>query len=82
MDTNLTVKEIQTAIANTFNVRKNVFVPNVSWGYFKTHEADLVSIENHYLIEYEIKRSWEDFLAIMVNNRIVIGDLYEISEFY
>ena len=50
MDTNLTVKEIQTAIANTFNVRKNVFVPNVSWGYFKTHEADLVSIENHYLI--------------------------------
>ena len=25
--------------------------------------SDLVSIENHYLIEYEIKRSWEDFLA-------------------
>ena len=63
LETNLTVKEIQTAIANTFNVRKNVFIPNVSWGYFKTHEADLVSIQNHYLYEYEIKRSWSDFLA-------------------
>lgn len=63
MDTNLTVKEIQSAIARTFNIRKNVFIPNVSWGYFKTHEADLLGIENHYLVEYEIKRSWEDFLA-------------------
>ena len=63
LETNLTVREIQAAIANTFNIRKNVFIPNVSWGYFKTHEADLVSIQNHYLYEYEIKRSWSDFLA-------------------
>lgn len=64
MGTNLTVKEIQEALVKHFGVRANTFIPNVSWGYFKTHEADLLSISNNnYLTEYEIKRSYADFLA-------------------
>lgn len=63
MDTDLTVREIQRKIVSAYDIRKDIFVPNVSWGYFRTHEADLVMIHNGYLVEFEIKRSWEDFLA-------------------
>lgn len=62
-DTNLSIHEIELAIAKAFGVRNNIIVPNVSWGYFDTHEADLVIInKNGYMTEVEIKRSWQDFL--------------------
>ncbi len=62
MNTTLTIEQIQCAVADVFGVRTNIIVPNVSWGFFATHEADMVVInKSGYLIEVEIKRSWEDF---------------------
>lgn len=62
-DTNLTIHQIELAIAQAFGVRNNIIVPNVSWGFFATHEADLVIInKTGYMTEVEIKRSWQDFL--------------------
>lgn len=62
-DTNLSIHEIELAIAQVFGIRNNIIVPNVSWGFFATHEADLVIInKTGYMTEVEIKRSWQDFL--------------------
>lgn len=65
MDTTLSVDKIQRLIVDyEGGARTSIFVPNVSWGYFKSHEADLLRISKQgYLTEYEIKRSWSDFLA-------------------
>ncbi len=65
METSLTVDAIQRLIVDyEGGARTNIFVPNVSWGYFKSHEADLLRISKQgYITEYEIKRSWADFLA-------------------
>lgn len=63
IDTNLSIHQIELAIAQAFGVRNNIIVPNVSWGFFATHEADLVIInKSGYMTEVEIKRSWQDFL--------------------
>ena len=63
MDTILSVDQIQVLVAELFGVRDNIIVPNVSWGFFATHEADMVVIgKSNYLTEVEIKRSWGDFL--------------------
>lgn len=62
-DTTQTIDQIEVAIAFAFGVRNNIIVPNVSWGFFATHEADLLIInKSGYLTEVEIKRSWQDFL--------------------
>lgn len=62
-DTTLTLAQIELGIANYFNYRTNIVVPNVSWGLLN-HEADLIVMSNAgYLTEIEIKRSWSDFLA-------------------
>lgn len=65
MDTELTVKQIQNEIVRmNGGCRVNLCVPNVSWGFFDTHEADLVIVtKSGYMTEYEIKRSYSDFLA-------------------
>lgn len=63
LDTKLSIHEIELAIAQVFGIRNNIIVPNVSWGFFATHEADLVIInKTGYMTEVEIKRSWQDFL--------------------
>lgn len=64
-ETNLTVKEIEDLLI-TMNggVRNNICVPNVSWGAGIGYEADLVIIsKSGYATEYEIKRSYSDFIA-------------------
>ena len=64
MDTKLDIKQIEFAIARRFGVRDNIIVPNVSWGFFRTHEADLLIMSKKgYLTEVEIKRSYNDLLA-------------------
>lgn len=63
LDTNLTIEQIQSRLAHIdqFNLRRNIVVPNVSWGLLE-YEADFVSLsKSGYLTEVEIKRSWEDF---------------------
>lgn len=62
--TRVTVHQIERMLAEYFDMRTNLVVPNVSWGFFSTHEADLVVITKAgYLTEVEIKRSWTDFVA-------------------
>ncbi len=61
--TSLTIEQIMTRLAllDTFNLRRNIVVPNVSWGLLN-YEADFVSLsKSGYLTEVEIKRSWQDF---------------------
>jgi hypothetical protein len=53
-------QEMEIALANHFNYRQNLIIPNVSWG-FLDHEADLIVIsKSNYLIEIEIKVSASD----------------------
>lgn len=67
LDTKLSVKEIEELIILKLHqggVRSNLCVPNVSWGAGIDYEADLVVVTKAgYATEYEIKRSWTDFLA-------------------
>jgi len=52
--------EMEIAVANHFNARQNLIVPNVSWG-FCIHECDLLIVTKAgYLYEVEIKVSRGD----------------------
>ena len=64
MDTKLTVKEIEEMLVEyEGGTRKNICVPNVSFSMLN-HEADLIVVKkSHYATEFEIKRSYEDFVA-------------------
>lgn len=56
----ITCAEIEIAVANNFDTRKNIIVPNVSWGA-GLHECDLLVINgNGYATEVEIKTSKSD----------------------
>ena len=66
LDTNLSVHEIEEAIILrcTNGIRNNIIVPNVSWGMGINYEADLIVLNRQgYATEYEIKRSYSDFVA-------------------
>ena len=68
MDTKLSVQEIEDAIIlmHAGGIRSNLCVPNVSWGMGIDYEADLLVVsKSGYCTEYEIKRSYSDFLADM-----------------
>lgn len=53
-------QEIELAVANFFDWRRNLIVPNVSWGLF-LHECDLLILTpTGYAYEVEIKVSKED----------------------
>lgn len=56
-----TAQQIELAVADHFNVRKNLIVSNVSWGLFKYHEADLLVLTpSNWCSEVEIKVSSSD----------------------
>ena len=59
-----TTKEIELALALFFDKRKNIIVPNVSWGIFK-YELDLCVLDSKsfYAKEIEIKISKSDLKA-------------------
>lgn len=66
LSTNLSVHEIENAIilGCTSGIRSNIIVPNVSWGMGISYEADLIAVnKSGYATEYEIKRSYSDFVA-------------------
>ena len=74
------VTNITLMLAEYYDVRRNIVVPNVSWGLF-WHEADLVVVTKAgYLSEIEIKRSWTDFLADFKKRRYHDDD--RIARFY
>lgn len=60
--TRWSVPEIQNAIVR--HTKNYDSIPNVSFGFFKHIECDLVQVSGAgYIHEFEIKRSWSDFLA-------------------
>lgn len=63
--TKWSVRDIQAAITRAFRNDREIFAPNISWGFFKQKgmEADLLRLHDGLLDEFEIKRSREDFLA-------------------
>lgn len=64
--TKLSVEDIQYAIWRSLGGGSTECIPNVSFGFFKSKsmESDLLYITPYrYLHEFEIKRSWSDFLA-------------------
>lgn len=67
LDTKLSVHEIEDAIIFYFSkgdIRNNIIVPNVSWGLVINYEADLIIVnKSGYATEFEIKRSYSDFVA-------------------
>jgi len=57
-------KEIEIAVARTFDTRVNLIVPNVFWGLGFNYELDLMVVTKaHYAYEVEIKISISDLKA-------------------
>lgn len=72
-----TANEIEIVVAEYFGIRRNLIVPNVSWGLFRRQECDLVIMTpSNHLYEVEIKVSKGDLIADKkkihghINNRI------------
>lgn len=62
LETKWSVRDIQRAIVS--HTGNDESIPNVSFGFFRNIECDLVQVSGAaYLHEFEIKRSWGDFLA-------------------
>jgi hypothetical protein len=62
LETKWSVADIQKAIV--VRTGNDQSIPNVSFGFFKHIECDLVQVTGAaYVYEYEIKRSWGDFMA-------------------
>ena len=60
----LTTPEMECALANYFNYRVNLIVPNIHWGMSNLHECDLfVLSQAGYATEVEIKISMADLRA-------------------
>jgi len=59
----MTANEIEIAVACYFGYRKNIIVPNVSWGWNFNHESDLLVITpSGYVTEVEIKVNKYDLI--------------------
>lgn len=66
-ETTLTLEQIEVILTgypdSPYYVRQDIVIPNCSWGYLN-HEADLLVLTKaKYLVEIEIKRTWNDFMA-------------------
>jgi len=61
-DNDIASVDIEIAVAKLFDSRRNLIVPNVSWG-LGIHECDLLIVtKNNYAYEVEIKISKADIL--------------------
>lgn len=56
-------KDIEIAVSKYFGPRKNIILPNISWGIGLKHECDLLIVtKSGYAYEVEIKVSRQDLL--------------------
>ena len=52
---------VEIAVAQHFGIRDHIVVPNINWGLFSYHEADLLVLyESNWCSEVEIKVSSQD----------------------
>lgn len=74
---------MEVAIATLFNIRLNIIVPNISYGFRGMHECDLFIINKNGLAsEVEIKRSKSDLLADFKKYHHHIDRQNRITYFY
>lgn len=74
--------DMELSISHLFDYRRNIIVPNLSWG-FSMHECDLFIVrESGYAIEVEIKRSKSDLLKDFKKGHNHEDRLNRICEFY
>jgi hypothetical protein len=60
----MTAQEIELCVAQYFNYRQNLIVPNVWWGWGLNYEADLVVLrKSGWATEVEIKTTASDIKA-------------------
>lgn len=58
----MTLYEIEHAVAQAFGFRRNIIIPNISWG-MGLHECDLLVLtKSNFAYEIEIKRSRQDLV--------------------
>ena len=78
----VTTIEMEIAIAKMFGIRRNIIVPNISWG-LGIHECDLLVLRNSgYAVEVEIKRSIYDLKKDFEKRHGHIDYKNRIVEFY
>lgn len=86
-----TTAEIELAIAEFFNIRQHMIVPNIWWGMGLIHECDLFIVtKNGYVTEVEIKinrydlkkdqKKWHKHQSNMIK-RLFFAIPPELSEF-
>lgn len=75
--------EIECEIAKHFGIRKNIIVPNISWGLSGMHECDMFIIKpTGFAVEVEIKISKSDLLADFKKGHNHVDRKNRICEFY
>jgi len=78
----ITTLEMEVAIARLFGIRRNLIVPNISWG-LDLHECDLLIVrKSGYAVEVEIKRTKYDLLNDFKKKHNHIDRKNRIVEFY
>lgn len=82
-DNPIKTDEIEYAVAKLYNYRKNLIVPNLSYGLDGMHECDLFIIKpSDYAVEVEIKISIADLKADFKKEHKHIDTYHRIHEFY
>lgn len=75
--------EIELAITDIYDIRQNLIVPNVSWGFGIRHEADLLIVrKSGYCIEIEIKVTIADLRADFKKKHLHLDRRNRIKELY
>lgn len=74
--------EVELAVTSLFNIRQNLIIPNVSWG-FAIHECDLLIVRTSgYVVEVEIKINLADLKNDFKKKHGHIDRQNRIKEFY
>ena len=78
----ITTIEMEIAIAKMFGIRRNIIVPNISWG-LGIHECDLLVLRSSgYAVEVEIKKTYADFKKDFEKRHGHVDYHNRIVEFY
>ncbi len=73
----MTSQQVEIAVAQHFDYRRNIIVPNISWGMGLHYEADVVVLRaSDYAIEVEIKVSASDIKADLKKHHTHDSELF------
>ena len=73
----MTSQQVEIAVAQHFDYRRNIIVPNISWGMGLHYEADVVVLRaSDYCIEVEIKVSASDIKADLKKHHTHDSELF------